>query len=251
MKVTDQDVRILDSYRHAAIHPREDLDNYKGYRSHALAGLHDFVAEKIAQSLPLNVDVLDLGAGSGAMSARLMDSGYRVTAMDLVPENFRARTVPFVAANLNQSFAAKLDQLQDGVVAIEVLEHLENPRHFLRECLNVLRPGGHLFLSTPNIDSPASKSLFIRYGWFRYFDDRYYSESGHIVPISYWQLKRMIAEVGLTTRWLGTFGDSYEGMKWYSRTRLLAKGIEVLSPPGHQMLRGQIIVAVLQKSFGP
>jgi len=246
LKVVNQDVRILDSYRRAALYVRGGCDNYNGYRIHALSGLHDFIAERMQQFLPPNASVLDLGAGSGAMSSRLVDSGFRVTAMDLVPENFRLHTVRFVEANLNKHFAFKLDQPQDAVVAVEVLEHLENPRHVLRECLRLLRPGGYLFLSTPNVDSPVSKSLFIRYGWLRFFDDNNYSEDGHIVPISYWQLKKMIGEVGLTTRWLGSFGDSYQGMKWYSRTRLLSKLIELLSPVGHQTLFGQILVAVLQ-----
>ncbi len=38
----------------------------------------------------------------------------------------------------------------DAIVAGEVLEHLENPYRFVRDCREVLRPGGCLVLSTPN-----------------------------------------------------------------------------------------------------
>jgi len=38
----------------------------------------------------------------------------------------------------------------DAIVAGEVLEHLENPYRFVRDCREALRPGGRLVLSTPN-----------------------------------------------------------------------------------------------------
>jgi hypothetical protein len=39
----------------------------------------------------------------------------------------------------------------DAVLATEILEHLWNPAFFLGELLRVLRPGGSLVLSTPNL----------------------------------------------------------------------------------------------------
>ncbi|KAH9933519.1 S-adenosyl-L-methionine-dependent methyltransferase [Fomitopsis serialis] len=36
----------------------------------------------------------------------------------------------------------------DVVCSMEVLEHVDNPRVFLRNCANLVKPGGHLFLST-------------------------------------------------------------------------------------------------------
>jgi SAM-dependent methyltransferase len=44
----------------------------------------------------------------------------------------------------------------DLVVAMDVIEHLPEPLPWLRELVRVTRPGGHLFLTTPNY---ASKSL--------------------------------------------------------------------------------------------
>lgn len=41
----------------------------------------------------------------------------------------------------------------DVVVSLEVFEHLEDSRTYLRECARVLRPGGRLILSTPNRDT--------------------------------------------------------------------------------------------------
>jgi 2-polyprenyl-6-hydroxyphenyl methylase/3-demethylubiquinone-9 3-methyltransferase len=33
-------------------------------------------------------------------------------------------------------------------MSLEVLEHVSNPAHFLSECCSLVKPGGHLFLST-------------------------------------------------------------------------------------------------------
>ena len=38
----------------------------------------------------------------------------------------------------------------DALVALEVLEHLPNPRTFLERAAALLRPGGRLLLTTPN-----------------------------------------------------------------------------------------------------
>ena len=77
-------ILLVDPYRNSATHVWRGSHNYKGLRI-----IHDFVAEKIVEALGPGAAVLDLGAGSGAMSARLAD--LAVTAMDVVPENQAAR----------------------------------------------------------------------------------------------------------------------------------------------------------------
>jgi SAM-dependent methyltransferase len=168
--------------------------------------------------------------------------------MDVVPENFGLHdSVPFIAANLNDAFADRVDEAPEGIVAVEIPGHLENPRHFVRECYRALKPDGYLLLSTLNVDSPVSKSLFIRYGRIKYFDDDNYIGDGHILPISQWLLKKA-SEAGFAVRWLGTFGDPYKGMKWLSRTRLLALLVAALSPEEPKRLAGEILVLLAQKT---
>jgi hypothetical protein len=43
-----------------------------------------------------------------------------------------------------------VQRLFDGVVAGEAIEHVAHPDAFLREIASMLRPGGYVFLSTPN-----------------------------------------------------------------------------------------------------
>ena len=168
-------------------------------------------------------------------------------ALKLSPQIGAFNDVPGWTEIPTIEFADRDDTAPEGIVAVEILEHLENPRHFVRECYRALKPGGYLLLSTPNIDSPVSKSLFIRSGQFKYFGDDQYTGSGHIVPISQWLLKKALSEAGFAVQWLGTFGDPCKGMKWLSRTRLLALLVAVLSPEEPKRLAGEILVLLAQK----
>ena len=155
---------IVEAYRKAAGEHAGD-NNYRGLRIHALYGLHEFVGALAERTFAAGSNVLDLAAGSGALCLRLKDSGFNPTACDLVDENFRLHdSVPFVAANLNQDFPAEFAGRFEGIVATEIVEHLENPRHFLRQCFSALKPGGQLILTTPNVDSALSRGG-VDQGW--------------------------------------------------------------------------------------
>src|SRR5512135_132533 len=93
---------------------------------------------------------LDLGAGQGRISQALAERGFDVTAVDVNEEQFRAAGVPFVKLDLNRTLPFP-EESQALVVAVEILEHLEAPRRFVREIYRVLRPGGLAVISTPNI----------------------------------------------------------------------------------------------------
>ena len=107
-------------------------------------------------------DLLDLGCGSGDLARRLAAGGYRVTGCDIAPRMLREaaaadgghtvrwirldprwRTLPFEAASL------------DAVVAASVLEYVHDPSAVLHECARVLRPGGILLCTVPDITHPV------------------------------------------------------------------------------------------------
>ena len=203
---------------------------YRGLRIHALPGLHDFTGKLAVKHIKPYGDVLDLAAGSGAMSQRLLDHGFRVIATDYVAENFRLHeSITFLQADLNDDFPAAMESQFDGVMASEIIEHLENPRHFARQCFKALRPGGHVILSTPNVDNVASIVTFLRTGCFQWFEDADYNTEGHITPLTQWQIGKSFKEAGFRMTWQGSFGDPDGKLKGSPRLLFVSRIVGRLS----------------------
>jgi len=90
--------------------------------------------------------VLDIPAGAGPVREGLRTAGQRVVEVDLFPrpgmhgvQADACASLPFRSATF------------DTVVSMEGIEHFENQTAFLRECTRVLKPGGKLVLTTPNV----------------------------------------------------------------------------------------------------
>ncbi|MGE0153701.1 MAG: class I SAM-dependent methyltransferase [Reyranellaceae bacterium] len=153
----------------------------------ALARLRDHGAQEA---------VLDFGAGMGQFAQRLAQSGlYRtVAAADLMarPDSLPSQ-VAWHQADLNERLPLA-DASFDVIAAIEVIEHLENPRAMLRECLRLLRPGGLLVLTTPNNESLRSLLSLALRGYFAAFGPHSYP--AHITPLLRIDLSRAATEAG-------------------------------------------------------
>ena len=120
--------------------------------------------------------VLEIGPGAGKFLAALHADGYRrLAACDidryLLPDvgSFLQR---FAVLDLSFERLPWADGSFDAVAAWEVLEHLENPHHAVREISRVLKPGGIFLLSLPNIFHIVSRLVFLRRGLFPQWDER-------------------------------------------------------------------------------
>jgi SAM-dependent methyltransferase len=121
----------------------------------------------------------------------------------------------FLRANLNESWPT-----QDGefefVFAIEVIEHVENPRHFMRELCRSLRPGGYGFVSTPNNHSLASVLTFLCRGQHRRFQAPSYP--AHLTPMLRCDLDRILSECSLQPlKWFYSNEDTLPLLHWTIR----------------------------------
>ncbi len=235
---------IVDSYRELGKHGI-GTEKYRGLGIYAAPGLHEFVAGKLLEKMATGSSVLELGAGSGAMSLRLADMGYKVTSTDILEDNFQATAdAKFIVADLNSQFAADMGTF-DAVMAMEIIEHLENPRNFLRQCRACLGSGGLLILSTPNLANPLSRVMFMTHGCHQWFEDKNYHSIGHIMPLSPWLLSHCFDEAGFVPEWIGSHGDIEKNLSVWPRMRWLVRGLRYLSRVPRE-LDGEIYVAVLR-----
>jgi SAM-dependent methyltransferase len=105
-------------------------------------------------SLPGRGTVLDAGCGSGRNLPELARYGS-VIGVEPAPQSLgraRARGVGEVRAGSLSERLPLADAAADLAVALDVLEHVEDDRHALRELARVVRPGGLLVVTVPQYD---------------------------------------------------------------------------------------------------
>ncbi|EJC98235.1 3-demethylubiquinone-9 3-methyltransferase [Fomitiporia mediterranea MF3/22] len=115
-------------------------------------------AEESAKVLN-GLEVLDIGCGGGLLSESLARLGARTVGIDASSQNIAIAslhasqdpTLRSSALDYRNSSAEELvneTRRFDIVCSMEVLEHVDNPAVFLQSCAELVKPGGHLFLST-------------------------------------------------------------------------------------------------------
>jgi len=169
----------------------------RAFDPNAMAGINPH-ALVVASLRGQRGTVADLGAGQGALSVELARLGFEVYACDACTEEFRAHGLPnirFDVTDLNQRFLYP-DGMFDVVCGVEIIQHVENPRHFLRECRRILKAGGTLIPSTPNVLSLASRISFLPRGCLIYFSQREYLSNNHISPLRLQDPENMFREIG-------------------------------------------------------
>ena len=175
-------------------------------------GTHERVLELVREFLPGKSRVVDLAAGEGAFSRRLLALGHDVVAVDFSRENWRATDIPLSTHDLDSEFAAEIAKDHnkfDAIVAIEIIEHLENPFRFIRECAKILKPHGRLFLTTPNVEAVNSRLIFLYSGRMASFGEYETVRPAHITPIFAWKLRMMLEEADFETIYHGFNRTNY------------------------------------------
>ncbi len=100
--------------------------------------------------------VLDVPAGGGLQTAALVARGFNVCSVDLFPRHRAAPGQSWVCADANDPLPFRASSF-DYLLCREGIEHLEDQMGFLRECARVLRPGGRIILTTPNVMHLAAR----------------------------------------------------------------------------------------------
>ena len=112
--------------------------------------------------------LLDIPAGEGALAQRLKRIGYDVACCDLYPEIFRLDGVEIRSGNLDSRLPYSVAEF-DAIVCVEGLEHIANPTNAIAEFSRILKPGGQLIVSVPNIMNIEERLKWLFTGYTSHF----------------------------------------------------------------------------------
>ena len=162
--------------------------------------IHSMVG-RVLRSFDRKFDtVVDIGCGSGGITRSISGLfaqyiGCDVVAYDGFPSDpWAAR----VEVNLDRAPFPLADASADLVLGVEVIEHVENPRAFVRELARIVRPGGRVLITTPNQLSFLSKLTLVTRNQFSAFQERPGLYPSHISALLEEDLLRIARECGLT-----------------------------------------------------
>lgn len=168
---------------------------------------HTLVMEMIGT----DKDVLDVGCASGYLAKALKERGNRVSGIEYMPEEAEAAR-PFLeklviadltAISLVDEFG---EGLFDAIVFADVLEHLPDPLETVRGAVPLLKPGGSIIISIPNVAHGAVRLGLLQGSWNYTYTGLL--DATHLRFFTRKTLETMLSDAGLTVEELrGTVAD--------------------------------------------
>ena len=145
--------------------------------------------------------VLDVGCGMGHFLAVARDKGWRACGTEFTPEAVQTCHDKGLEVRLGALPDARFRENEfDVAIWIEVVEHILNPLEDLAEMRRVLRPGGLVFVTTPNFAGLTRRILGPRTPFIEYPEHLSYYTPG--------TLKRVFEKAGFRTLKIETTGFS-------------------------------------------
>lgn len=107
--------------------------------------------------------VVDVGCGGGILAEGMASRGATVTGIDLSDKALGVARLHLFESGLHvayrevsaENFAVESPASFDVVTCMEMLEHVPDPASTVAACARLVKPGGHVFLSTLNRNPKA------------------------------------------------------------------------------------------------
>ena len=142
---------------------------------------HKFTYDVTSKHI-FNKDVLDVGCGTGYGAAILANHArtvtgidYHIPALEYCKNIYSANNIAY--SGMEAVSLAFKDDCFDIATSFQVIEHISDVRKFLKELKRVVKPGGLIFISTPNVSDKAKKSS---------------NNSFHVNEMSYYDLNELL-----------------------------------------------------------
>jgi 2-polyprenyl-3-methyl-5-hydroxy-6-metoxy-1,4-benzoquinol methylase len=159
------------------------------------ATIYQMVAKALAGRHAGSGVLADVGCGAGKLWPFLSQRFDHYVGVDVVGYEAFPAAAEFHIADLNSGQLPLADSSADVVASVETIEHLENPRAFVRELVRAAKPDGWIVITTPNQLSLLSLLTLLVKRRFNAFQDVHYP--AHLTALLEVDLQRIASECGL------------------------------------------------------
>jgi 2-polyprenyl-3-methyl-5-hydroxy-6-metoxy-1,4-benzoquinol methylase len=175
--------------------------------------------------------ILDAGCATGAMLEVFKNSGWQAVGVEISPAAEYARqkrgldvySITLESCNFSSG-------LFDVIHASHFLEHLNSPDMFLFEAMRLLRPGGYIILTTPNISGFQARLFGSR--WRSVIFD-------HLYLFSKKTIKAMLGNIGFNVEKTSTWGGLAAGTAPLTLKRIADKAVKILGTGDVMVVRAR------------
>lgn len=155
--------------------------------------IYSMVAEALERHHAGGGLLIDVGCGRGNLWSFVRSRFDRHIGVDAIAFEGFPPDAEFHRVDLETGSVPLPDGSGDVVAAVETIEHLENPRAFMRELVRLAMPGGLVIVTTPNLLSVLTLVLKHRFAAFQDVD-----YPAHRTALLEVDLRRIAAECRLT-----------------------------------------------------
>lgn len=154
---------------------------------------------------PRNGTLLDIGSSNGETLSHINElrPDLKLFATDVVgnPENY-PRNCSFFRGDIQKDKLPWADESMDSITCMHVVEHLNELQGLFSEAVQLLKPGGKMYIETPHpktVDLPSLQGQAAGIFTMNFYDD-----PTHVAPVTIEKLTSYCREYGLQVLSSGT-----------------------------------------------
>ncbi len=148
---------LADGYRRYQFGPSKRLSSIVDVLASWLFPSQKAILDARMRHLPrpsMGQRLLDVGCGSGEFLSKARSCGWEVVGVEIDPKAIKIcqrRGIDVRIGSIDSLDASR--EKFDGITIRHVIEHLHDPITVLKNCYKLLKPGGWIWIETPNMNS--------------------------------------------------------------------------------------------------